>query len=197
MKKLILSVTALGACSLGAFGQGAVYFDSTGSANGTVSINGVLDAGTQAINATLLASTTATGTFTPIAQLLLSSNNTASNDGNVGFDSTDILSAAGDVKASGKIQDQSVNAYLTANATTYFFEVQGWLGNGVSFANATTSGTTAVFSQTLPVPTSPALQGLTSMPALNLVTTAVPEPSTLAMSGVGLASMLIFRRRNK
>jgi hypothetical protein len=36
---------------------------------------------------------------------------------------------------------------------------------------------------------------LGAMSALNLV--SVPEPSTLAMAGVGLASMLMFRRRNK
>ena len=36
---------------------------------------------------------------------------------------------------------------------------------------------------------------LTGMPSINLVGT-VPEPSTIALGAIGLASMLIFRRRN-
>jgi hypothetical protein len=53
-----------------------------------------------------------------------------------------------------------------------------------------------VFAEVLTSASSPTQASLDQAPALNLVTTAVPEPSTLAMAGVGLASMLIFRRKN-
>jgi hypothetical protein len=69
MNKLILSVTALAACSVGAYAQGVIYFDSSSatSPGGTILINGVPDTTTD-VNAELLGSSTGTaGTFTPVA----------------------------------------------------------------------------------------------------------------------------------
>jgi len=202
MKKLILSVTALATCSVGAYAQGVIYFDTSSATApaGQISINGVLDTTTD-INAELLASSTAGGTFSPVAELLLSSSNTASPDGIVGFDSSDVLTANGDITfanpKNGFLTDQSGSFYVlgAAPGATEFFEVQAWLG-GNSYATATQAGTSAVFSEALGASTSPIPQGINNMPALNLVTTTViPEPSTLAMAGVGLASMLFFRRK--
>jgi hypothetical protein len=201
MKKLILSVTAMAACSVGAYAQGTITFDlhSATAPAGTVSINGVLDT-TIDINAELLSSATQGGTYAPVAELLLSSSNT-SPDGSIGFDSSDILSAAKDITflGTGKLQDQSGAAFAlnAAAGTTLWFKVEGWTGVGATFANAAASGVTAPFSEVLTSSTSIPQANLGGSPALNLTTTVVPEPSTLAMAGVGLASMLIFRRRNK
>jgi hypothetical protein len=203
MKKLILSVTALAACSVGAYAQGVIYFDTSSATApaGQVTINGALDV-SQDINAELLTSTSASGSFTPVAQLLLSSSN-SSPDGTPGFDPSDILAAAGDITFSktGFLTDQSGSFFVLSAAagTTEYFEVEGWLGaNESSLAAAEAAGfatgTSAVFAESLGASTSPIPSGLASMPGLAL---AVPEPSTLAMAGVGLASMLIFRRRNK
>jgi hypothetical protein len=203
MKKLILSVTALAACSVGAYAQGVVYFDSSSAAAGTISINGLLNTTTD-VNAELLTSTSAAGSYTPVAMLLLSSSN-QSPDGTPGFDPSDIVSAANDIKFNhnGHITDQSGSFYVlnAAAGATEFFEVAAWTGNGVdSLAAAAASGTSAygtsaAFSVVLGSSLSPIVTGLNNMPTLNLV--SVPEPSTLAMAGVGLASMLLFRRRNK
>jgi len=38
-------------------------------------------------------------------------------------------------------------------------------------------------------------QNLVGMPSINLVAAPVPEPTTLALAGLGAASLLIFRRR--
>jgi len=203
MKKLILSVTALAACSVGAFAQGTIVFDSGSSAAGLVSINGVLDTTTD-INAELLWSATGTaGTFTPVAQMLLSSSNT-SPDGTPGFDPSDIVSAAGDItfNKNGHLTDNSGSAYFPGAAVgaSVFFEVEGWTGNGVNAypgSGAGTYGITGVFSESLSSAQAGSQQTLDTMPALNLVTVAVPEPSTLAMAGVGLASMLFLRRKIK
>jgi hypothetical protein len=204
MKKLILSVTALAACSVGAYAQGYVYIDSSSatSPNGLVSINGVLDTTTD-INLELLSSATQNGTYTEVAALLLSQNTASSSDGAVGFDSSDIQPGAGDITfyKNGQITDKSGNGYATATAGAYWFEVAAWTGNGVNSLPSSSPteavGITSAFQETTALATSQVLTTLNNMPALNLVTTAVPEPSTLAMAGVGLASMLIFRRRNK
>jgi len=202
MKKLILSVTALAACSVGAYAQGVVYFDSSSAAAGTVSINGVLNTTTD-INAELLTSTSANGTYSPVAMLLLSSSN-QSPDGTPGFDPSDIVAGANDIKFnhSGHLTDQSGSFFVlnAAAGATEFFEVAGWTGNGVNSypgSGAGTYGITGPFTVVLGSSLSPIATGLNNMPTLNLVTVAVPEPSTLAMAGVGLASMLFLRRKTK
>jgi hypothetical protein len=205
MKKLILSVTALAACSVGAYAQGVIYFSSTSatSPNGLISINGALDTTTD-INAELMGSSTGTaGSFTPVAELLLSSSN-QSNDGTPGFDPSDVLAAAGDItfKHNGTLLDNSGSFFGIAGAaagSTEFFEVAGWTGAYDTYAAAQAAGqsvgTSAAFSEVLGASTSPILSTLTTMPSLNLV--SVPEPSTLAMAGVGMASMLFLRRKAK
>jgi hypothetical protein len=204
MKKLILSATALAACSLGAHAQGLIFFDTTSSAN-HVTINGALDTTTD-INAQLLMSTTGTaGTFNPVVTLLLSSSN-STPDGQPGYDGSDVLTAAGDVTFyhNGTLQDQSGSSYIpsasAAVGSSAFFEVIGWTGAFDTLAAAQASGTSAfgtsaVFSEVLGGPTSVPPPTLGGFAGVNLV--SVPEPSTMAMAGVGLASMLLFRRRNK
>jgi hypothetical protein len=208
MKKLILSVTALAACSVGAYAQGTIAFDASSNVNtspsattsGEVFIGGVLDTSTD-INAELLYSTSAGGTYLPVVTLLLSSNNTTATTTPGGT-----LAASGDVTflssgGSCAFFDNTGSSFIlpVAAGTLTYFEVEGWTGQGTTYANAPQAGTTAVFTESLGGVGSPpsAAATLNNMPALNLVTTVVPEPSTLAMAGVGLASMLIFRRRNK
>jgi hypothetical protein len=206
MKKLILSVTAVAGLSMASFAQGTITFDGsnntstspTASSNGQVFINGVLDTSTD-INAELLYSTTGSGgVYTPVVTLLLSSINTSSSSA-VG----QTLPAAGDITFNGNGTFYDANGIVyslpgtTAGGTAYF-EVEAWLGNSSTWAGATTknqANTIIPFLETVNSSTSPNVSVVDQMPALNL--TAVPEPSTLAMAGVGLASMLIFRRRNK
>jgi hypothetical protein len=194
MKKLILSVTAIAGFSVGALAQGTITFDTSSSTTGLVSISGVLDTATD-INAELLYSSTATGTFSPVVTLLLSSSASTTDIGQVGY-------ATGDITDDGNgtlYSDQGASFILPgiAPSATGYFEIEGWLGSSQTYAGATgAKGTTAVFAEVLTSASSPTQASLDQAPALNLVTTAVPEPSTLAMAGVGLASMLIFRRKN-
>jgi len=191
MKKLILSATALAACSVGAFAQGTITFDGTASASGLVSIGGVLDT-TIDVNAELLYSSTgAAGTFSPVVTLLLGGSPTSGPGlGQVGYATGDITDFA-----SGQLySDQGASFIIPAIApsTAAFFEVQAWMG-GNSYATATEAGTSAVFSEVLTAASSPTQASLDTMPALNI--TPIPEPSTLAMAGVGLVSMLLLRRK--
>jgi hypothetical protein len=105
-------------------------------------------------------------------------------------------------------------AYLDANGTQYnipgltantvgFFDIFFWAGNFPTYDAAVAgngmTGHSGVFSQltgggsTPPnPPTVP--PGLGGMPAT--LVSNVPEPSTMVLVGLGLASLLVFRRRN-
>jgi hypothetical protein len=207
MKKLILSVTAVAGFSMGAFAQGVIAFDATenntspsptATSNGQTFLQGVLDTSTD-INAELLYSTTGLpGTFSPVVTLLLSSTVTAPTSTGVPplVPVGQTITGVGDIANYAGLYDNSGAAYYIPTGSTLYFEVEGWTGVGATYANAALSGVTSPFQVTLSATTSPIIANLSAMPALNL-TTAVPEPSTLAMAGVGLASMLIFRRKNK
>lgn len=131
-------------------------------------------------------------------------------------DSTSVLShpvgsltgsatASDNVLGPGTFTDLSSTAYAVDGTTTAstgaFFILQAWTGSAASYAAAVAAGApagqTAVFVNGLggvgaPPSTTPQLVG---MPALNLTVSAVPEPSTFALAGLGAAAMLIFRRR--
>jgi len=203
MKKLILSVTAMAVCSAGAYAQGTIAFDGSNNTNpspsatsdGYIFINGVVDTSTD-VNAELLYSVTGTaGSFLPLVTLSLA----ASGVGPSGPGAGQTIDAAGDIKTigTGQIYDLSGTAYNVPGSTTSaYFQVLAWLG-GSSYATATEAGASAVWQNTtLGLQGSPVTTDIQGMSAVNVIT-VVPEPSTMAMAGVGLASMLIFRRRNK
>jgi len=97
----------------------------------------------------------------------------------------------------GTFTDLSGNFVSIPGAlTSGFFRIDAWLGASSDYQNATTRGQSAVFSNPLgnPQATPPGTPtDFTSMPAVIL--TAVPEPSTFALAGLGAAALLIFRRR--
>jgi hypothetical protein len=197
MKKLILSVTAIAGFSMATFAQGTITFDGSNNATpgvgaasgGLVYLAGVLDTTTD-INAELLYSSTIGGTYSPVVTLSLLSS---AGGGSAALGQT--LAASGDITAygTGQFYDNSGQAFILpiAAGATAFFEVQG----NVTVNGTTYTGQTAAFAEVLSSASSPSQTGVDAMPALNLV--SVPEPSTLAMAGVGMASMLFLRRKNK
>jgi hypothetical protein len=209
MKKLILSVTMSAGFSLAGFAQGYISFDGSNNSNpsptatssGLVFIDGARDT-TQDINAELLYGTSPNiflNPMTPVVTLLLSSSNTSATSAAIG----QTLSAVGDIRsyANGTLVDFSGTAYEIPNVPaggTAYFQVQAWLGNYDTYYEARDAGAyagvTDIFSEVLISGTLPQTNYINNMPALDLPT-LVPEPSTLAMAGVGIGSMLIFRRR--
>jgi hypothetical protein len=196
MKKLILTLTAVAGFSVAGFSQGAITLD--GSLGGNILINGVVDT-TQDLNAILYGGTSPTTVTTPIITLLNSSSLQSSSSL-----TGQTLSASGDIQdnSNGTFYDNNGNAYIVPNVpsgSTGYFELVLWTGNGNSpTAPGIDAATSTVFSEVLVATTSPIPAVANNLPSINLVpTTVVPEPSTLAMAGVGLASMLFFRRKNK
>jgi hypothetical protein len=81
-------------------------------------------------------------------------------------------------------------------------QVYAWTGSATTYAQAVASGTayygvSTVFTNPTGGPGNPPANpaSLVGMPSLVLTTTPVPEPSTFALAGLGLAGLLIFRRR--
>jgi len=184
----------------GVFAQGQITFDNGGATNFFV---GATNAGAvfvktgsttalvnQDINVALLGGASA-GSLSQLAVLQLQGNGLGQGDvtgiGTPGV-FTDLSGALITIPGTG------------ANGNA-FFQVEAWTGNALTYAAAQADGTSAwgitpVFVNPTggTAPVAPA--DLTGMPSLVLTTpTVTPEPTTLALCGLGAASLLLFRRK--
>jgi len=180
MKKLTATLLATTLVSLAAFAQGTVNFVNLGAGlNAPVFMSdGTTKVGTTGFTAELLAGTSA-GTLASVA--------TANFVAGGYFQGSPATVAIGSV----------------APGATAFLQVRVFSASSGSFAAAQTAnlantwGQSGVFSVVTggagSPPTTPSpLAGLTSF---NLNSGVVPEPSSLALAGLGAAALLVFRRR--
>jgi hypothetical protein len=203
MKKLILSVAALGTMSLSGFAQGITFSDFENAAGYGTTIAGAPNL-TQDLNLELLYGTSAGNVTTPVVTLLLSSSATPADGNNVNVPLGETFTGAGDISAAGGLLYDTTGSSYAVPAGSVFFEVLAWSGNYGSYAAAEASGVTGVFGGASAVfpgssPAAPAtpndIDGVGVINLTQVPTTVVPEPSTLAMAGVGLVSMLLMRRK--
>ena len=189
MKKLA-GILCLSALATGAFAQGLVTFNNnpttlvtSGPPGNTASISG------------------AAGSF--YFGLLTSTSGSAGTFTFAGNYATNVATAAGRFIGG----TQTVNGW--APGTTMFYEVAGWsaslgptwqpgwlLGNfggksGDFGISASASG--AAGGGTPPAPPFPLFGGTGIGSGFNLA--PIPEPSSMALAGLGAAALLIFRRR--
>jgi len=190
MKKLILAAMTLGLAAT-MYGQGSINF---------------------ANNSTTLVTTNSTvGATTGTGAAVRTDFHVALYWGVLGSTEAQLIQI-GNV-APGSPLNGRINAgiYTTGNATTggndAMFQVRGWTGN---FANYDAAYAAALAGDaTVLVGKSAVWQNPTGVlpagatPNFNfgaggfngLVLTPVPEPSTIALAGLGAASLLLFRRR--
>jgi hypothetical protein len=214
MKKIIATILAVGGLAAYVNAQGTFTIDSglnggdgatpTSTSGGLVFLNGVLDIGTD-INLAVFWGTSA-GTTTTALNIdpggsggywsLTINDTTGASAGSA--------PGAGDITdyANGAILDPNGNSYAVptqAAGTTVWLEIEGWTGTATSYNAVTSSGATAglrgtsIFSETLVSNSTVPQPDVHTMGSLNL--TAVPEPTTLALAGLGGAALLAFRRR--
>jgi hypothetical protein len=80
-------------------------------------------------------------------------------------------------------------------------QIRAWFNNGqfatyeAALAAGMNNGKSPVMPITLKAATDPTVQDLTAIGMQPFAVSAVPEPSTIALAGLGAASLLVFRRR--
>lgn len=188
MKKHILASLVVGLAATGAFAQGTIAVDNLNNGNTSATAttgglffqqNSLYNGAT--LNIEVLGGASATS-LTPI--VTLTGNTVAVNGGSAGV-----------------YADQnglSYNVPGVASQGSAFLEVEAWEGNFSTLAAAQAGGaffgTSGVFQNATGGPGNPPAPpvDLVGMPAVIMNT---PEPSTLALGGLGAAALLLFRRR--
>lgn len=197
MKKIVLTLVAVGALAASAFAQGTIAADNlngTGASTATsfglfFASNGTAYNGAS-INMVVLGGSSA-GSLSPIATF--TGGGAAINFGaGVFADPAGLTYPVPNVALGGTAVLQvlawlgSANSYGTAAVSQQF-----WAYNGTTYVDAST------FTFNNPTggggsPPGPP-KSMDGMPAMRLQ--AVPEPTTVALAGLGIASLLIFRRK--
>lgn len=186
MKKLTATLLASSLLGLAAFAQGTVNFVNLNAGAGlnapVYASDGTTKLSGTSFMAELLASSSQGGTYSSVAT--------------AGF-----LTGGGAGFFSGGVQ--TINGI--AGGATAWLQLRFWnTANGSTFAAAQGSGAnnawgqSATFSVVLgnpaaSPPTTPA--ALSGLQGQSLKLNAVPEPSSLALAGLGAAALLVFRRR--
>jgi hypothetical protein len=194
MKKQIVATLLAGMAATGVYAQGIINLDNINNANSspTATSGGLVFRTTTQGAVVLEASDISVELFGGASAASLSPIVTLTGPSAVG------ISGAG----AGYILDPSGGTYTVngvAGGGIATLELQAWEGNFSSYAAAVAGGA-EVGSVTFQNPTggggTPASPptDLTGMPALVLGT---PEPSTIALGGLGAAALMFFRRRNK
>jgi len=204
MKKYlsILAVAAVAACATSAFAQGTVVFN-----NGT----GLVNKWTDNANSTLVGVPKGggfvqlfwapTGTaYTPWTTSLSGAQFYAANPGWVLSTPPTGFTTPG----AGKFSGGTFTLQPLGAGGTIDYVVVGWTGSAANFDAAITGGGMVGVSSkftsgtgnptSVPAGTATALSGTFGGMTLAPVT-QVPEPTTLALAGLGAAALVIFRRR--
>jgi hypothetical protein len=202
MKKLVLTAVTVIGFSASMLGQSQITIDNTqGAGNNHASslglffnADGTVFTGAT-INAVLMGGNGSAGN---VIASLTGANAMISGGGGVYLDSTfgtyDVPGVAngGTATLSLSAWRGAANSYASASTTDKFY---AWNSGIAGYVDA------SAFTFTSPTggggaPPGPPKSALDGMPAMQLGAAIVPEPSTLALAGLGAAALLAYRRRN-
>jgi hypothetical protein len=198
MKKVILTVTAVVGLSASLFAQGTITADNlNGTGNNSATSFGLFFANngtaytSPTLNVALLGGASA-GSLSAIATFT-GANAWVSFGGGQYADPNSLTYAVPGV-ALGAAATLQVEAWTGASATYGAAGVnQFGAWNGAAWVDASTFTFSNATGGNGAPPAFP--HSLDGMPAMELGTVSTPEPSTIALAGLGAASLLMFRRR--
>ena len=201
MKKILMVVASIATVSLSSFGQGTfnmVYYDAANGISVGAQHNqhttGWLLGSEYSAQAYMLAggsSATPEGSLAAVAATLTSFNLNGAT-------------VAGGTAANGSGQFYEVSSIVTAFATgNAAIQIRAWFNGGLystyeaALAAGANTGKSAVLTINLQASNVPSQADLNSsgMQPFTVGAGAVPEPSPIALAGLGAASLLMFRRR--
>lgn len=204
MKRKILSGIAITGLAGAAFGQGIVL-DNLGNSgglaatsNGQVYENGTLfngslyNLGVTVLGGSSAGSLSLIGTYTPLTD--------SKGYTGAGFGQFQLGGAGAAVSVPG----------VTTGGQAAFIQLEIWdydspLAGGHAYASYAAAqaggdpvGTSAIWQNPTGNPTAspPVPNQELNMPSVNLLPVATPEPATMVLAGLGIASLLAFRRRS-
>jgi hypothetical protein len=192
MKKLLLSAIVASAATVGVYAQGTINVDNSNNGNTSPS---AASGGLVFLQ---------TGNAAPV---LYGQNFSVEVFGGASAGS---LSPIVTLTGANQVDNFGGGVFVDPNGGTYAvpgvalsgtatLEVEAWTGNFTSYAAASAQGSGAAFGEVIfqnatggggTPPGTPV--DLVGMPALVLTT---PEPSTIALGGLGAAALMLFRRR--
>ena len=199
MKKNILITIAVAALTTSSFAQGTfnmIWYNgadgiSIGSPAATAGTTGWYLGQDYSVEAYLAAGAgQSEASLNPIAASLTSFNLTAQD------------TSASLTPANGDGQFYVVGAIVTSLPTgDATIQVRAWYNGGMygtydaAVAAKVNTGTSGLYTINLKANTDPTVQSLTDIGMAAFTVTAVPEPTTFALAGLGAAALLFFRRR--
>jgi len=204
MKKLVITSLATVGLALGAFAQGGIVVDNSQAAHGFVLGNSAsFYDGPIGLQVWFQ-----NGTTFQVSGINGQANNPGaaySSLSSSGFTLATTFVNASSLAGGVSLGDLHIPG-VTPGGSTVTLAIAAWQGSGAAFPTAGNGngGVLAFYQPTadytiVPTPTSPDLTAATggfNTTDLHLnAVTAVPEPSTFALAGLGAAAMLIFRRR--
>jgi len=199
MKKLYLTAIVCAGMAVSALAQGTIVFDSSQASSWvTLQVGPKPDANTPT-NLPAAGSWQAALLFAPgttLGQPIGNFTQVALVSG-AGFANNGYISG-GTIVTIGSGLGEAAGAAGT-------FIVEGWTGNFANYAAAAGAGGASFLGQSVefvngvgnpnPPPTAPA--GMTGWDGSLILVSPVPEPTTIALGGLGAAALLLFRRRKQ
>jgi len=197
MKKTLALVASITALSLSSFAQGTfnmIWYDAVNGLMATAPSNpanhaGLLLGSDYSVQAYLGVVGAGESSLLPLAA------------SKVAFDLNGVTRAGATV-ADGSGQFYALNGIVTGLPVgTAALQIRAWFNGGqfdtyeAALAAGMNNGKSPILTMNLKAATDPTVLSLTDIGMQAFGVTAVPEPSTIALAGLGAAALLVFRRR--